>query len=113
MAKKGRIVRASANEIRTMRQHGKTRSNWAAAEQTTQAEVERLTDEDDGPLPEEWEASVETGVPEPAQAVSIRLDAAVLRWFKAQGPGYQTRINAVLRAFVRARERATTGQSSR
>lgn len=32
-------------------------------------------------------------------SVSLRLDAEVLDWFKAQGPGYQTRINAVLRAF--------------
>lgn len=35
----------------------------------------------------------------PKAAISLRLDADVLGWFKAQGPGYQTRINAVLRAF--------------
>ena len=39
-------------------------------------------------------------VPLPAKAsISLRIDADVLDWFKAQGPGYQTRINAVLRAF--------------
>jgi len=32
-------------------------------------------------------------------AISLRLDADVLDWFKGQGPGYQTRINAVLRAY--------------
>jgi uncharacterized protein (DUF4415 family) len=32
-------------------------------------------------------------------AVSLRVDQDVLEWFKAQGPGYQTRINTVLRAF--------------
>jgi uncharacterized protein (DUF4415 family) len=32
-------------------------------------------------------------------SVSLRIDADVLEWFKAQGPGYQTRMNAVLRAF--------------
>jgi len=32
-------------------------------------------------------------------SVSLRLDQDVLEWFKAQGPGYQTRINQVLRAF--------------
>jgi len=38
--------------------------------------------------------------PIPAKAaISLRLDADVLDWFKAQGPGYQTRINAVLRAY--------------
>ena len=35
----------------------------------------------------------------PKRSVSLRVDADVLEWFKAQGPGYQTRMNAVLRAF--------------
>lgn len=35
----------------------------------------------------------------PKASISLRLDADVLEWFKAQGPGYQTRMNAVLRAF--------------
>jgi hypothetical protein len=30
----------------------------------------------------------------------------VLAWFRGQGPGYQTRMNAVLRAYVEARKRA-------
>jgi uncharacterized protein (DUF4415 family) len=38
--------------------------------------------------------------PVPSKAsVSLRIDADVLEWFKEQGPGYQTRMNAVLRAF--------------
>ncbi len=38
--------------------------------------------------------------PAPSKAaVSLRVDQDVLAWFKAQGPGYQTRINTVLRAF--------------
>lgn len=32
-------------------------------------------------------------------SISLRVDQDVLEWFKAQGPGYQTRINTVLRAF--------------
>jgi len=35
----------------------------------------------------------------PKTSIALRLDADVLEWFKSQGPGYQTRINAVLRAF--------------
>lgn len=34
------------------------------------------------------------------EAISLRLDAEVLDWFRARGPGYQTRINAVLRAYM-------------
>jgi uncharacterized protein (DUF4415 family) len=38
--------------------------------------------------------------PLPAKAsISLRVDQDVLEWFKAQVPGYQTRINSVLRAF--------------
>ena len=34
--------------------------------------------------------------------LTLRLDAKVRDWFKAQGKGYQTRINAVLRSYVEA-----------
>ena len=38
--------------------------------------------------------------PLPSKAsISLRVDQDVIEWFKAQGPGYQTRINIVLRAF--------------
>lgn len=33
------------------------------------------------------------------ELISLRIDQDVIEWFKAQGPGYQTRINFVLRAF--------------
>ena len=35
----------------------------------------------------------------PKASISLRVDQDVLEWFKSQGDGYQTRINAVLRAF--------------
>jgi uncharacterized protein (DUF4415 family) len=34
------------------------------------------------------------------EAISLRLDHDVLDWFKTQGPGYQTRMNAVLKAYM-------------
>jgi uncharacterized protein (DUF4415 family) len=38
--------------------------------------------------------------PVPAKtSVSLRVDADVLEWFEAHGPGCQTRMNAVLQAF--------------
>jgi uncharacterized protein (DUF4415 family) len=39
-------------------------------------------------------------LPEPKATVTIRLDRQVLEWLRAQGPGYQTRINALLRAYM-------------
>lgn len=38
------------------------------------------------------------------QAVTIRLDADVLEWFKGQGAGYQTRINQLLRQYMQAQQ---------
>ena len=53
-------------------------------------------------------------VPNKSQ-LTLRLDSDVLAWFKAQGRGYQTRINALLRAYMHAHlERAKrAGSSSR
>jgi len=39
------------------------------------------------------------------QQVTLRLDADVLEWFRAQGKGYQSRINALLRAYMKAHRR--------
>jgi uncharacterized protein (DUF4415 family) len=103
-------VRASGEQIQAMRRRGEIQSDWKAAEAMSQVEVERAADEDEGPLPPDWENSIGLGAPEPAQAAHIRFDAEVLRWFKARGPGYQTRINGVLRAFVQARKRADASQ---
>jgi uncharacterized protein (DUF4415 family) len=42
--------------------------------------------------------------PQPKQAISLRIDQDILDWFRDGGPRYQTRINAVLRAFVDTRQ---------
>ncbi|MDL2357592.1 MAG: BrnA antitoxin family protein [Pseudomonadota bacterium] len=34
------------------------------------------------------------------QIVTIRLDTDMLDWFKGAGPGYQTRINQILRQYM-------------
>ncbi len=38
----------------------------------------------------------------PKTSISLRVDADVLEWFRASGSGYQSRMNAVLRAFKEA-----------
>ncbi len=34
------------------------------------------------------------------EQLTIRVDSDVLEWYRKQGPGYQTRINALLRAYM-------------
>ena len=41
-------------------------------------------------------------VPPGKKQLTIRLDADVLAWLKAQGKGYQSRINAILRIYYEA-----------
>jgi uncharacterized protein (DUF4415 family) len=47
-------------------------------------------------------------VPPGKKSVHLRVDADVLAWFKAQGRGYLTRMNAVLRSYMEAHRRDGT-----
>ena len=42
----------------------------------------------------------------PKTQITLRLDRDVLEWFRNQGKGYQTRINAILKAYKKAHESA-------
>jgi len=53
--------------------------------------------------PADW-GNVKVTWPQPKQAISLRIDQDILEWFRGRGPGYQTRMNAVLRAFVDAQQ---------
>lgn len=54
-------------------------------------------------LDEKFWQEAELVLPEKKIPISIRLDRDVLEWFKSQGEGYQSRINAILRAYMRSR----------
>ena len=82
MPNKGRSVRYTAEELAAL----PSETDWAFVNAMSQEEVERIALEEDGPLPESWEKTIILGVPEPKKDVHIRLDPAVLRWFKAAGP---------------------------
>ena len=41
------------------------------------------------------------------KAISIRIDDDVLDWFKSQGKGYQSLINAILRSYVNHQQKKT------
>ncbi|MGQ0524379.1 MAG: BrnA antitoxin family protein [Betaproteobacteria bacterium] len=88
------------------------RQSSSKTSRTDLARVRRMKDKDIVRTAEHPEANVRHIVrgivrrglkPVPGKAsISLRVDADVLEWFKAQGPGYQTKINAVLRAFKEA-----------
>ena len=39
-------------------------------------------------------------MPQPKKGIYVRLDSDVLTWLKSKGKGYQTRMNAILRALM-------------
>jgi uncharacterized protein (DUF4415 family) len=103
--KKSDIVRYSASELKAMRARGQTNSDWkAAAEQP----VPSADDPDDALTEVDW-ATTELPVPRRKEHTNLRIDADVLAYFRDQGPGYQTRINAVLRSYV---EQTSRGRGS-
>jgi uncharacterized protein (DUF4415 family) len=41
----------------------------------------------------------------PKKQLTLRVDSDVLDWYKRQGPGYQTKINSLLRAYMKEHQR--------
>jgi uncharacterized protein (DUF4415 family) len=68
-------------------------------------EIEAIKDEqidysDIPELDESFWSRAALHMPEPKKGVYIRLDPDILAWLKANGKGYQTRLNAMLRALM-------------
>jgi len=49
-------------------------------------------------------AKAELRLPQAKKGVYLRLDPDLIDWLKRQGPGYQTRINAILRSYMETHE---------
>jgi hypothetical protein len=78
MRKKERIVRYTAEQIAAMLAAGEDKTDWERVRAIPQEEVERLADEEEGPLPERWESTIALGLPPRKQDVHIRLDTDFL-----------------------------------
>jgi len=99
-----RIVRRKLNELR------KGKTDWARVKAMTEEEIDAAarSDPDAQPVdvdaPDFWEEAV---LVFPAKhMVCLRIDRDILDWFRSQGKGYQTRMNAVLRAYMEAQIKA-------
>jgi uncharacterized protein (DUF4415 family) len=94
-----RIVRYTSEELDRMQ--GQT--DW-----------ERLRREEaDAPWDPEEDFEVDWSTmriePGTKQALTLRIDRDVVEFFRATGKGYQTRMNAVLRAYMEAARKAASG----
>ena len=83
----------------------------------TLSELKAMKDEDidfsDIPeLDEEFWQNAEWVEPDKTQHLTLRVKESVLEFFKAGGKGYQTRMNAVLESYVRAKKESDPAQPS-
>lgn len=105
MQKSDRTVRYTAEEIDEMLRRGESLSDWERVDALTEEELEASLDiQEEGKI--DW-GTIYVGLPPFKEQLTIRLDADILDFFKSGGPGYQTRINAVLRSYVEARKKAS------
>lgn len=100
MRRDGNIVSYTADELDEMLKNGEDLTDWDRVKALTDEEIEAAVDfEDEGYF--DWETAIPVSINlSGKKQLTIRLDEDILDWFKAQGSGYQTRINAVLRSFV-------------
>jgi uncharacterized protein (DUF4415 family) len=77
-------------------------TDWARLDAMTEEEIEQQAVEDMAELgiDPDWMEHAEVVAPRTKDRVTVRLDHDIVEWLKAQGRGYQTRINAILRAYV-------------
>jgi uncharacterized protein (DUF4415 family) len=81
---------------------GIDRTDLEKLDQMTEEEIEEAARSDpDTLLLEDCDLStLKIVMPQAKQAISLRIDPNVLTYFKSFGKGYQTRMNAVLKAYV-------------
>ena len=84
----------------------KDRSDWGRVDALTEHELERsiATDPDADIRNPDW-TKARLVLPQRKESIHLRIDPDVLAWFKGQGQGYLTRMNAVLRAYYEAHRR--------
>ncbi len=97
--KEERTVRVSLNNLPE-----NTQTDWEKVKNMTEADINAAaaSDPDAQPTDEAFWKDARVVMPQPKRAISMRVDGDVLAWFKSQGRGYQTRMNAVLRAYMEA-----------
>lgn len=80
----------------------KSETDWEYLENMTDEEIDYS---DIPPLSDDFFQNAVVRMPKTKQKITIRLDPDVLAWFKSQGKGYQTHINAVLATYVQTQRR--------
>lgn len=101
------FISYSSDQVRDLIAKGEDRTDWARVDALTDEDIERaMRDDPDWAefIDIDW-SEAEWVIPVTKKSISIRLDEDVIDFFKASGKGYQTRINAVLRHYMKEKGR--------
>jgi uncharacterized protein (DUF4415 family) len=101
VASRPRIVRLTAAQAR----RAPDRTDWARVDAMTDEDIARQIAEDPDVAPEitdEMIARAEV-IEVKRTPITIKIEPDVLAFYKRGGPGYQTRMHAVLRAYAETR----------
>lgn len=93
--------RSTRKPTREPRRPSRGRAEVSRLRRVTDREIRRTSPPELADLPADFWDEADVVFPTPKRAVSIRLDEDVLEWFRRRGPRYQTRMNAVLRMYVK------------
>ena len=77
------------------------RADFARMRAMTERDIQRSSPPELANLPPDFWDNAAMVMPSPKHAISLRVDQDVLTWFKSLGPRYQTRMNAVLRSYMK------------
>lgn len=76
------------------------RADLARMRSMTDEEIERMSPPELANLPADFWDHAEWVAPVIKEPISLRVDTDILEWYRSQGPRYQSRMNAVLRAYM-------------
>lgn len=76
------------------------RASVARRRRRREDRIERTSARELPGLPADFWSAAKAVPARAKQPISLRVDPDVLAWFKRQGPRYQSRMNAVLRAYM-------------
>jgi uncharacterized protein (DUF4415 family) len=101
---RSKIVRRTSDELKEMRRRGESRTDWKRIRKMRDKDI--VLDEDAPEITEEMLRKAVV-VRRRKGSLTLRVDQDVLDWLRAQGRGYQTRINALLRAYMEEAKKAS------
>jgi uncharacterized protein (DUF4415 family) len=97
------MTHITLNEVK----ESESKTDWRRVQAMSDEDITRAaeSDQDALPLDDPFFATARRLLPqtllkENKQQITLRIDADVLAWFRTLGSGYQSRMNAVLKAYV-------------